>query len=380
MNERLTLKYLGYVMQWDDDQCRREFRWLSLMSRLKYDGYQAFQPGLRFVESLLTWLQQFDQADRPEAYDFIRKRLVYIGPSEMQRLVEQFYPRTLYQVLSETVAAQLRIPTFSILASRRGRQAMKRLRRQTLFMGLSDGARTEILRRTNIGRLSNEQFVVATQVDNSKWINLLEKLRRDLDDSKARFKLIYLIDDFSGSGTSFLRRDNNGNLASDKWTGKLTKFQESLLRSQASKSIVDVDWKLGIHHYIATATAKRSIQSSLTEAYDFLHKDGWTNSITPTYGMVLPEKLPISDERSTDFKFYSLTQKYYNTSIQDDHTAVGGVEHIGLGFAGCALPLVLDHNTPNNSVALLWAEADQASDGSEPAMSPLFLRRQRHIE
>jgi hypothetical protein len=47
---------------------------------------------------------------------------------------------------------------------------------------------------------------------------------------------------------------------------------------------------------------------------------------------------------------------------------------------GCGLPLVLDHNTPNNSVALLWAETDGGDrDGAKvPAMRPLFRRRQRH--
>lgn len=67
--------------------------------------------------------------------------------------------------------------------------------------------------------------------------------------------------------------------------------------------------------------------------------------------------------------------------IQTKHTDVGGVNHIGLGYGGCALPLVLEHNTPNNSVALLWAETDGGSrDGARaPAMRPLFRRRQRHV-
>jgi hypothetical protein len=26
------------------------------------------------------------------------------------------------------------------------------------------------------------------------------------------------------------------------------------------------------------------------------------------------------------------------------------------GYANCALPLVLEHNTPNNSISLLWAD------------------------
>lgn len=64
------------------------------MARLKYDGYRDFQAGMRFIESLATWLQQFKSAEqRRTAYDFVRNALVYIGPSEMQRLVEQLYPK-----------------------------------------------------------------------------------------------------------------------------------------------------------------------------------------------------------------------------------------------------------------------------------------------
>ena len=39
-------------------------------------------------------------------------------------------------------------------------------------------------------------------------------------------------------------------------------------------------------------------------------------------------------------------------------------------------PLVLEHNTPNNSVALLWAET--AGGDTALAMRPLFRQRRRH--
>ena len=60
MNQELWLKVLGKIMHWTDYQARQEFAWLSLMARLKYDGYRDFQAGMRFIESLATWLQQFN--------------------------------------------------------------------------------------------------------------------------------------------------------------------------------------------------------------------------------------------------------------------------------------------------------------------------------
>ena len=35
--------------------------------------------GMRFIESLATWLQQFKPEERETAYAFVRHTLVYIG-------------------------------------------------------------------------------------------------------------------------------------------------------------------------------------------------------------------------------------------------------------------------------------------------------------
>ena len=184
MNQDLGLKILGQIMDWPDERAREEFQWLRLMARLKYDGYRDFQAGMRFIESLATWLQQFAPAERETAYAFVRYTLVYIGPSEMQRLVEQFYPRTVRDRIIRTIAAERGIPTYRVLADADARAAAERLRRQTLFMGLSDGARIDTVRHANVGLITNEQLVLATQVDRDKWADLIENLRTDLGDPK----------------------------------------------------------------------------------------------------------------------------------------------------------------------------------------------------
>jgi hypothetical protein len=115
MNQDLALNVLGRIMGWTDDRARREFQWLRLMARLKYDGYRDFQAGMRFIESLATWLQQFAREERETAYPFVRNSLVYIGPGEMQRLVEQFYPRTVRDRLIRKVAAERGIPSYRVL-------------------------------------------------------------------------------------------------------------------------------------------------------------------------------------------------------------------------------------------------------------------------
>jgi hypothetical protein len=381
MNQDLGLKILGQIMNWSDDRAREEFRWLRLMARLKYDGYRDFQAGMRFIESLATWLQQFKANERETAYGFARRTLVYIGPSEMQRLVEQFYPGTVRDRLVRTVAAERNIPTYRLLADAGARAAVERLRRQTLFMGLSDGARIDIVRHSNAGLLSNEQLVIATQVDKDKWKDLLDNLREDLKDSDARFRLVYLIDDFAGTGTSFFRYNDK----KARWTGKLVRFRESIEAAKGAMGdggIFTPDWELCIHHYLAAAGAAQAMAERQEQARAVLASDTWAKAVRLTFGAVLRGDLPLGSVAGRDDAFIELTKTYYDPIIRTKHTDVGGVTHLGLGYGGCALPLVLDHNTPNNAVALLWAETEGGDrEGvAAPAMRPLFRRRQRHAE
>ena len=88
--------------------------------------------------------------------------------------------------------------------------------------------------------------------------------------------------------------------------------------------------------------------------------------------MVLPPNLPIDAIHGRHDDFIRLTQAYYDPTIRTKHTDIGGVEHLGLGYGGCALPLVLAHNTPNNAVALLWADTEggDRNDVHVPAVRP----------
>lgn len=380
MNGDLSKRVLGQIMGWDDDQARDEYRWLEFFSAIKYDGYRDFQAGMRFIESLATWLQQFELAEREIAYGFVRNRLVFIGVSETQHLVEQFYPKIAHDQLTRTIATRYGVAPWVAVSKPDLRAEVELLRRKTLFLGLSDGARIDTLRHSNVGRLSNEQVAATTQLDPDKWHDLLGDLRASLRDPQARFEMVYLIDDFTATGTSFLRYDND----KDRWKGKLTRFRDSISqRSRESTTLVrdDLfapDWRLCVHHYIASHSAEKKVRTSIADSVDFFEDAGW-GSVHVSFGTVLPEDLPVRDENPDDAAFLTLARKYYDPSIETVHTKVGGVDRIDLGYGGCALPVVLEHNTPNNSVALLWAESEGQGSPPAPTMRPLFRRRQRHV-
>jgi len=368
-------------MGWDDDRARKEFAWLSLMSRMKYDGYHDFLAGVRFIESLASWMQQFQlPEERERAYAFLRQVLVYVGPAEMLRLVESLYPNHVQRQLVHAVADAKNIAPYRVWAVREGAEAYDELLRRTIFIGLSEGARLDLFRRANAGVVSNEQVLLATYADEEKWDKVLADLRSDLNDPSAKFAVVYLIDDFVGSGTTFIRKDSK----SGAWKGKLASFHSTV--SEHVESYFDPNFIVCVHHYLATDQAALVLSERHGAALREMGESKWFRTVKFSYGCVLPAAFPI-DKSSVPAatEFIALAKKYFDSedpSVRNRHTDEGGTQDVALGFAGCALPLVLDHNTPNNSVALLWAEtsggADKESGDRRHAMRPLFRRRQRH--
>lgn len=367
MKEAIALRVLGDIMGWSDDDARREFAWLSLMARMKYDGYRDFLAGVRFIESLADWLQQFASKEREAAYSFVRSFLVYVGPAEMQHLVELVYPKNVRRRLVSAIAIRMKIPTYLVWAQSQGVTQYKDLLRRTLFLGLSDGARMDTLRRANVGVISNEQILVATEINEDKWASLLDSLRADTGDRNARFEFAFLIDDFVGSGKTLLRSE------SGEWKGKLIKFWKQI--KDVRETHFSPDLRVCVHHYLSTFTASLAVLEQ-RDAAAAERKTDWfpCETVEFSFGTVLPKDLPIDEARCP--AFMELVAKYYDKGIESEHTNIGGTPDVRLGFGACALPLVFEHNTPNNSIALLWAETE--GTGDPHAMRPLFRRRQRH--
>lgn len=372
MNQEFILGKLSEIMRWDTDRSRDEFAWLNLMSKMKYDGYQDFRAGARFVESLADWLQQFPtHAERETAYGFVRQHLVYVSPGEMNHLVELFYPETVQWRLMQEAAARSGIPTYRLWASAEAAALFERLLRQTLFIELSDGARIDVFRRANAGVVSNEQVVTAPRINKAKWDDLLKDLRADLKDPDARFAFVFLVDDFIASGTTLLRWEEE----KQRWNGKMLRFWEDVEEAGVAATHFEQEWVLCVHHYLATHHARDRAESRQSDALEARRKagQGWFERVKFSYGMVLPKGFPVDQARHGEF--LKLVEKYYDDAVESKHTKLGS-DDVRLGFGQCGLPLVLEHNTPNNSLALLWA--DTAGGEGKHQMRPLFRRRQRH--
>ena len=376
MNDQMGLSLIAEVMGWPSDQAQatREYAWLQMMASVKYDGYSFFRAGVRFIETLATWLKQFKHGDRAAAYDFVKQRLVYFSLPEIQCLVENFIPEVVTPNLRAVVAADLGVRPYEVWKDSKGADAFSRRLRKVLFVGLSDGSRIDLLRRSNFSRISQEQVVPMINIDIEKWRDLNENLishaGMKLDE---KFEDVYLVDDFTASGTTFIRQTDG------TWKGKLTKFNDIVVRAHAElreEFPISDGYSLHIHHYVSSHQARRNLEEKLAKAArDWKEKSFGKYNITE--GLILPPTLPLS--QTNDTAVLELCDKYYDHALfkrLEKHCREAGMDTMKLGYASCALPVVLEHNTPNNSIPLLWAET--AGTGGAHAMQPLFFRRDRH--
>lgn len=365
MNRQFVLGKINDLMDWDDAKAQDENAWLRLMSRMKYDDYHDFLAGMRFIESLADWLQQFPQEKRNAAYEFVRRRLVFLSLREMRHLVGLFYHDTVEPRLTTEAARAFDIPRYLIWANPEATEYFQRLLRKSLFIELSDGARADVFRRLNQGRISNEQVLTAPRVNRQKWDDMLDELHENLESKDERFSFVFLIDDFTGSGTTLLRKEN------EKWKGKLQRFWEDV--SDLRETHFTDDWVLGVHHYVATSQAASTVIERNQQKSKESDVEAWFQNVEFTFGTVFPGSFALTPEDDPDFA--ELVQTFYDPSIENEHTRKGS-QDARWGFGNCGLPLVLEHNTPNNTIPLFWAET--LGDDGAHAMRPLFRRRERH--
>jgi hypothetical protein len=241
----MVLALLANVLDWDDATATAEYDWVRMMSQIKFDGYADFRAGSRFVESLVVWLKQFDKEDRPTAYEFLKRRLVYVSPAELRCLIELFFPEVVTPALRRATAKALGIKPYEVWSNKAAADLYRSKRRRTLFMGMSDGSRIDLLRRANVGRMSQEQVVATLSIDSQKWAEMGADLIKDEKDETAKFERVFLVEDFAGSGTTFIRQKDGA------WKGKLKKFEAAidLVKTDlGDKFPIGENYALHVHH------------------------------------------------------------------------------------------------------------------------------------
>lgn len=352
-------------------------KYFQNMAKYKYDDYQQYYPGMRFIERFALWLNQFDDADKKTALEFIRQKLIFISQAEMNLLVASAFPDVIREQLVRDVAIEIQEPEYKvakILAS----NEYKKLLRQSLFCGMSDGAKIEYFRRSNAGIISHEQIYLTHELSGERahkmQKNLLEDLKKQLHTNEVpkedqKFKRVFLLDDFSASGTSYLKFSEKDGKKEGK--GKIHAFYKSIFENKSLKDIfVDPEQlKVYVILYLCTEQAKNLIEQNFCELKNmFEHKP----ELICIH--IIPRAVKLTALNDANVLNLCKKDKYYDAKeLEDEHTRKGG-SNVRLGFGDCALPVVLFHNTPNNTLPLLWSY-----DESEK-FKGLFPRIPRHKE
>lgn len=351
-------------MNWDLAGANTDdFAWLKFMVDLKFDHYQGYTPGERFYVHLVHWLGQFNDAERQVAFSqILRSRLIFVSQREMQHLVSLSYPIIRRQIRAHN-AAKRGVKLHQVWTDQKAREASRLEELRTLYVALSDGARIDFFRRENEGIVSNEQVVPSSEITQSKWAELKKELAKLLaaegfPNEQPLFERICLIDDFTASGSTFARKVNGA------WKGKLHKFCHPT--EAYVPEFIAPGATIQVHHYLGSARADEAIRESVAD----YALQASTFRFEVTFAHLLRPEDVIDD--SAPEELVKLIRDHYDATIENAHVGTD----VWYGYKQCGLCLVLDHNTPNNSIALLWA---QDGDHHE-VMRALFPRKQRHVD
>lgn len=377
MNSELAERLLINVMNWDEEIVARERPLIQRLSTYKFDEYQQFSPGMRFIESFAFWLRQFEENERDVLYEFIKSRLIFFANSELQHFVSITYPDIIRGILIETVARREAISSMQIKKIVNS-DHFNSLLRKSLFLGLSDGARIDYFRRINQAHISNEQIWLTYEISNEKAKGLLKDLKRDLNnnqiDSEDSFEMVFLLDDFSASGTSYFRKEN------DQYNGKIFKVLKKFLMLNGDteeerfaenndfvrKLINPNNLEIHIIIYVMTESAKQNL-STVIEEWKQTYSMKIKIKIHPI--QLIQDSSKITNSTAPEIIEIIKNPRYFDLKIIDEHWKKGKHDEPYLGYNECSLPLIMSHNTPNNSLPILWFENASAINGLFPRIS-----------
>ncbi len=358
MKNDLAESILKSIMSdWQLDRLKDELTDIQTISEIKYDDYQQYTHGMRYVESLALWLRQFDKPQERECmYNFIKDNLIFISEEEMRQLIEYSYPIIMkHYIMNRTKEYCNRERIFD---KEKRRQIYSLVRRKSLFLGLSDGAHIDFFRRQNPG-LSNEQVFVHYDFSDDKAKEMLDELRQELGQEMG-FDKFFLVDDFSGSGYSYIRKDTEG------WHGKIHKFYKRLCEVGYHVKGIDIHLVL----YLSTAKSLEYMRKKVMEYFADKEVSITIDAIQLVNPYDMDQNVNLKRILAENYNKMKATGK---KSFVDKHFEIGRGKEPYLGFSDCSLPLVIYHNTPNNSFPVLWYSW-------EDEVNPLFPRVTRHKE
>ncbi len=378
MNDNLAVSLLAKVTKWDDKRLSKELPKLSFMARTKYDSYSQFDPGFRFMSSFAQWMSQFDKEDVETIYSAFNKHLTFISTEQIKYLVDLMYSSKIKPFIRDLSASRAGLSRYQLNKIEKSQEYIIQ-KRLSLVVGLSDGSHTDILRRT--AGFSNEQVLPMYYPNQEKLQDMYDELQKDSllkGTSRNLFDSLFLVDDFTASGTSFARKED------DKFKGKIVKVLKGLKPKEAGSdgktgdessielSDLFVKDKIKVNALFCVAT-EEAVENINREVGNYLSDNGMNDLIqfnVDCVQLIKSEEIDII-KNYPGLKNVLKKDKYYDwTAILTDSYRKGKHDEPYWGFNECGLLLVLSHNTPNNTIPVIWEDTSK--------FRGLFPRISRH--
>jgi hypothetical protein len=327
---------------------------LEFMAKYKFDSYEGYRTGDRFASNLLRFLQNFKDNEKDLALDAVT-RIVFISAKEMHELSMELY----YKIKLRLLDLILDEKSDSIEAWDYAKAYDKYYQEylaKSLFIGLSDSSKIDYFRRH--AQVDNESIVSTYKIDVDDLIKAgKENEERNPNADYQSKENIFLIDDFSGSGYTFLRQLGKFH---ERWYNKIKYKRIFFCPYVITTSALENIWA-SYEAKIKTKDVKFEIMGIMEIPHD--------HALTKE-NCVLFEKTNTTAKMMLD-----LCGKYYDDSIEDVHTRKNrGVKY---GFGETGLLLVKYDNCPNDSIYPIWYK-DYDRNTALKDWSPLFPRIPRH--
>lgn len=421
MKRELSLRLLRNILPdppWSEERLQDLVSELDVLAEHKYNFYEMYQPGRLFFENLYLWLSVFGEEERTAALKFVRENLIFVSREEFQQLAQVLYHDRVYQRQLDITSQMTGISRHRVKMLTQS-DGMQRIKRASLYVAMSDGARIDYFRRQNLN-ISNEQVLPTYYPGEDKAAGLVNDLEKNLGRG-ARFECLFLIDDFCGSGKTLLRevvqvvldetlegfavpqhmkarlsyKPDSRELALAYGGNPDPRLEENLLAlSDAApyrEAVGELMRKYAARDTVLAGSLKRiasgtylprmlsenarvflcpllATQYALDRLNPLLPRlPAPLNTMEILPGAVLPDSVrvrPPVGALPPGQSVSALCESHYREEYEDEHT--GSIKY---GYDDCGLPLVLHHNTPNNSIYLLWSRKMQ---------NPLFVRYERH--
>lgn len=359
MRDTLAEMVLARVVDWDAEKLSEERLDLELMAELKYDEYRQFSAGMRFIESMSLWLGQFDSgAEQNTIYELVKRRLVFISSAEMQHYIRMAHADHAKPVLVGEAARRSGICENHVAKVTRSKE-FGELQRKCLYLGLSDGSRMDDFRR--FSNLRHEQVYPTYEISIKRRKRMVKSLAKSLGqgDGDAKFEVVFLIDDFSASGISYIREKNG------KHGGKIAAFLQQFDDSEGLEGMFTRGFLVVVLLYVATDRALsriRKLASKLLEERGIRLEVVAVHEIREAAASLAPNEMAQAE---------AILEKQFDRAVATAGYKMGRHRQPYLGFDECGLLVVLNHNCPNNTLPIIWHESDDAE------IRALFPRHER---